>query len=85
MQQAVHCIEEALASYERNEDPRHVRDDLVQAQRLIQHALTTVGEMAKTVGGDLGAASASASAGQGWGKEPESESVLGDAPGKERP
>jgi len=51
LEQVVHCAEEALSAYAAKEDPRHVRDDLLQAYALIQHALKTVSAEAKGAGG----------------------------------
>jgi hypothetical protein len=51
LEQVVHCAQEALSAYEHDEDSRHVRDDLMQARDLIDHALKTVAAMAKGAGG----------------------------------
>jgi hypothetical protein len=50
LEQIVHCAEEALSAYSNREDPRHVRDDLMQARDLIDHALKTVAAEAKGAG-----------------------------------
>jgi hypothetical protein len=47
MQQAIHCVQEALDAHEHKDDPRHVRDDLVQARALIDEVLVTVVSQAR--------------------------------------
>lgn len=47
LQQAGHCVAEALAAHEHREDPRLVADDLEQAKALIEDVLITYRSMAK--------------------------------------
>lgn len=51
MQQILHCAQEALSAYEKNEDPRHVRDDLEQARMLIDHVMKPIRQMANGAAG----------------------------------
>lgn len=50
LEQIVHCAQEALSAFQASEDPRHVRDDLHQARELIDHAMKTIGPMARAKG-----------------------------------
>jgi hypothetical protein len=43
VQQAKHCVEEALSVIETNEDPRCAADDLKQAAILIEEILKRIG------------------------------------------
>jgi hypothetical protein len=47
LEQIVHCAEEALSAFKHNEDPRHVRDDLLQASQLIAHVMKTIEPMSR--------------------------------------
>jgi hypothetical protein len=47
MEQIIHCCQEALSAYEHHEDPRHVRDDLLQARELIGRVLASIEAQAR--------------------------------------
>lgn len=49
MQQIKHCVEEALAAYEAQEDPAHVLADLQQAGELINTVVHTIESGARFV------------------------------------